>query len=108
MVKKKKKAKKGSFLRRLVRNKVKKPKTTKRMVSKKVKKSKKPAKKVVKKAGKSKEEKFEVGFEEVVMRCSSCGREFRIVKSSGFSTEGMLCQRCAAGGGMGFEGDKDF
>lgn len=60
--------------------------------------SKKPAKK---------QEKFEVGFEEVVIRCPSCGREFKIVKSSGFSAEGMLCQRCAAGGGIGFEEESD-
>jgi predicted ATP-grasp superfamily ATP-dependent carboligase len=108
MVKKKKKAKKGNLLKRLVRKKVKKPKTIKRRVSKNVKKSKKPAKKTMMKTSKSKEDKFGAGFEEVVMKCSSCGREFRIVKSSGFSTEGMLCQRCAAGGGMGFEGDNDF
>ena len=100
MVKKKKKAKKRGFLRRLVRKRVKKPKTIKKNIGKKV------SKKVGR--SKSKEEKFEVGFEEVVISCPSCGREFRIVKSSGFSTEGMLCQRCAAGGGVGFEGDDDF
>ena len=61
-----------------------------RVVSKR--KVKKQIRKVVKKP-KGKEEKFEVGFEEVVIKCPSCGRGFRIVKSSGFSTEGMLCQR---------------
>jgi len=91
MTKKKKKGKKGSLLRRLVKKKVKKPKR-KGAVSKKAKK----------------EEKFEVGFEEVVIKCPSCGREFRIVKSSGFSSEGMLCQRCAAGGGVGFKGEVEF
>lgn len=54
-----------------------------------------------------KEEKLEVGFEEVIIKCPSCDREFRIVKSSGFSAEGMLCQRCSAGGGVGFEGGDD-
>ncbi len=76
--------------------------------SKKAKKaSRKPSKKIGKKPAK-KDEKFEVGFEEVIVRCPSCGKDFRIVKSSSFSTEGMLCQRCAAGGGMGFEDDSDF
>ena len=73
----------------------------------------KPAKAVRKKKsssrkGSNKEESFQVGFEEVIIRCSSCGREFRIVKSAGFDTEGMLCQRCSAGGGTGFEDDSDF
>jgi Zn finger protein HypA/HybF involved in hydrogenase expression len=72
----------------------------KRVVTKR--RVKKQIKKVVKKP-KVKEDKFVVGFEEVVIKCPSCGRGFRIVKSSGFSTEGMLCQRCAAGGGMGLE-----
>ena len=54
-----------------------------------------------------KEENDVVGFEEVVITCSSCGRDFRIVKSSGFSTEGMLCQRCSAGGGVSFEDEGD-
>ena len=65
-------------------------------------------KKIVSKKAPKKEEKFVVGFEEVTVRCPSCGREFRIVKSSRFSTEGMLCQRCAAGGGLGFEDDNAF
>lgn len=73
---------------------------------------KKPVKKITKKkdAGRKKagEEKFEVGFEEVIIRCPSCGREFRIVKSAGFSAEGMLCQRCATGGGSGFEENSDI
>ncbi len=85
----------------------KKLKTSKKAM-KKIKGVKKPAKRAVKKPGRTKEDNFEVGFEEVVIRCPSCGREFRIVKSSGFSTEGMLCQRCAAGGGIGFEEDSDF
>lgn len=75
------------------------------------KKKAKTAKTKKKAAGKKKsgkEGESEVGFEEVVIRCPSCGREFRIVKSSGFGTEGMLCQRCAAGGGVGLEEDDDF
>ena len=79
---------------------------------KKAKKARKLVNKVRKKKavrkGSKKEEKFEVGFEEVRVICPSCGREFRIVKSSAFDTEGMLCQRCDAGGGMGFEEDSDF
>lgn len=73
------------------------------------KKAKKPAikKKVIKKAPK-KEAKFEVAFEEVLIACPSCGRKFKVVKSSKFSTEGMLCQRCAAGGGIGLDDDGDF
>lgn len=99
MVKKKKKGKKGSLLRILVKKNVKKPKI------------KKAVKKVRKKATRKKkaeEEKFDVGFEEVIIKCPSCGREFKVVKSSGFSMEGMLCQRCAAGGGIGFEGEGEF
>lgn len=69
-----------------------------------VRKVKKPVKKVRKKIvlKKTKEDNFVVGFEEVTVKCPSCSREFRVVKSSGFSMEGMLCQRCAAGGGVGF------
>lgn len=82
------------------------------MTKKKAKgKKKKPAEKARKKKvsrKKSAEEKFEVGFEEVTVKCPNCGREFRVVKSSGFSMEGMLCQRCAAGGGAGLEDDDDF
>jgi len=80
-----------------------------RAVKKKTKKESKKAKQRIKKSHlKTKEPKFEIGFEEVTFRCSCCGREFRMVKSSGFSTEGMLCQRCAAGGGRGFDEDNDF
>lgn len=64
-------------------------------------------KKPVRKRRAEKEENAEVEFEEVVIRCPSCGREFRIVKSAGFSTEGMLCQRCSAGGGVSFEDEGD-
>ena len=77
-------------------------------VKKKVSVKKSPKKAQISKTPVKKEDKFVVGFEEVVVRCPSCGREFRIVKSSAFNTEGMLCQRCAAGGGMGFEDDSDF
>jgi len=115
MVKKKKSAKKGLF-KRLIRKKTKvKPKSKKKAVSKvkikkaKVKKSaKKAVKRVVRKPSKVKEEKFEVGFEEVVVKCPSCGREFKVVKSSKFSIEGMLCQRCATGGGIAFGGNDEF
>jgi len=109
MAKKKvKKAKKVKWLRRLVRRKIKKSKPVKKKTFRNVgkKKALKKVKKSFRKAGK--EEKFEVGFEEVTVKCPSCGREFRVVKSSGFSMEGMLCQRCAAGGGVGLEGDDDF
>lgn len=72
-------------------------------------KVKKPAKKAGKGiSGKAENESLEVGFEEVTIKCSNCGREFKVVKSSGFSTEGMLCQRCAAGGGVGLEEDDEF
>ena len=107
--------KKGLF-KQPVRKKVKvKPKSKKKAVSKvkikkvKVKKTaKKTVKKIVRKPSKAKEEKFEIGFEEVVVKCPSCDREFRIVKSSKFSIEGMLCQRCATGGGIAFGGNDDF
>ncbi len=52
--------------------------------------------------------KYEVGFEEVIIQCANCGKEFRIIKSSEFEAEGMLCQRCAAGGGTGLEDNGDF
>ena len=35
--------------------------------------------------------------EEVIIRCANCGREIRVVKKRGYSTEGILCQRCAMG-----------
>ncbi len=95
MTKRKKGVKKGRWLRRLVKRKTK-PKPVYRRV------------KSVGKRKAEKEEKFEVGFEEVIVKCPSCGREFRVVKSSGFSMEGMLCQRCAAGGGIGLEEGNDF
>ncbi|HZX44145.1 MAG TPA: hypothetical protein VFF28_00525 [Candidatus Nanoarchaeia archaeon] len=50
----------------------------------------------------------DVGFEEVTVKCPNCGKVFRVIKSSGFSMEGMLCQRCAAGGGIGLDQDADF
>lgn len=78
------------------------------MVKRKKKAAKKIRKRRVSKKRAKKEEKVEVGFEEVIVKCPSCGREFRVVKSSGFSMEGMLCQRCAAGGGVGFEKGSDF
>ena len=111
MVKKKKFGKKGLF-KRFIRKKAKakhKPRKKKIVkVKRKKAKVKKAVKRVVRKPSKAKEEKFEIGFEEVIVKCPSCGREFRVVKSSKFSIEGMLCQRCAAGGGIGFEGSDDF
>ena len=102
MVKKKKKDKKKGSLKVLIKKKAK-PKISKKKVGKKVKKvSKKVPKKV------EKEDNFVVGFEEVIVTCASCGRNFRVVKSFGFSMDGMLCQRCASGGGTGFEGSDDF
>jgi CRISPR/Cas system-associated protein Cas10 (large subunit of type III CRISPR-Cas system) len=91
------------------------PKSVKRpKVAKKVKKpiaKKKVKVKVVKKPiikKSRKDEPFEVGFEEVEIRCPSCGRKFRVVKSAKFDTEGMLCQRCASGvGRLGFDEDFD-
>jgi len=101
MAKKKKKASLLSKVRKKLYSKKKKPVNVAR---KKAKAKKTVSKKVVRKP---KEDKFVVGFEEVVVKCPNCGREFRVVKSSGFSMEGMLCQRCAAGGGVGF-GNKDL
>ncbi len=74
---------------------------------KKAKPCKKKAVRKPKKKRAVKEENVEIGFEEVIIKCPNCGREFRIVKSAGFSAEGMLCQRCSAGGGIGFEGGDD-
>ncbi|MBI2141982.1 hypothetical protein HYU15_00655 [Candidatus Woesearchaeota archaeon] len=36
-------------------------------------------------------------YEETVVMCPGCGRETKVIKLSGISTEGMLCQRCAKG-----------
>jgi hypothetical protein len=59
-----------------------------------------------KKASKQqKDEPFIAAFEEVTVKCPSCGREFRMVKSAGFDAAGMLCHRCSAGGGMDFDDD---
>jgi len=96
----KRKVKKGK--KKVVKKAVRKVKAVKRPVKKKKAVKKKVTRKVSKK-----EDKFEIGFEEVVVKCPSCGREFRVVKSSHFNMEGMLCQRCAAGGGIGFEADQD-
>jgi len=106
MVKKKKKAKKKGLFRRLVKKKAK-PKAGGGR-KKKVKSVKKVSKKTSKIKKGRKEDNFVVGFEEVKVTCASCGREFMVVKSSGFSMDGMLCQRCSAGGGVGFEGSDDF
>lgn len=111
MVKTKKKAKKG--FSKIFKGKVKpkKKKPVRYVVKMKKAGVKKPAKGAVrkpsvKKSSKTKEKEFVVGFEEIIVKCPSCGRQFRIVKSSGFSMEGMLCQRCAAGGGEGLGGDE--
>ena len=113
MVKKKNKAKKGVF--RIFKKKGAKkaagnPRKKKKGIKKPVKRTNKKtaSKKVIRKPSKAREDDFVVGFEEVIVKCPSCGREFRVVKSSGFSMEGMLCQRCAAGGGVGLDSDDDF
>jgi len=36
-------------------------------------------------------------YEEVIVNCSNCGKEMKIIKVSGYSTEGMLCQKCGFG-----------
>ncbi|MBI2575167.1 hypothetical protein HYV82_04760 [Candidatus Woesearchaeota archaeon] len=36
-------------------------------------------------------------YEETVIMCPGCGRETKVIKLSGISSEGMLCQRCAKG-----------
>lgn len=36
-------------------------------------------------------------YEETVITCPGCGRETKVIKLSGISTEAMLCQRCAKG-----------
>jgi len=36
-------------------------------------------------------------YEEVVINCANCGKEMKIIKVSGYSTEGMLCQKCGFG-----------
>ncbi|MEA2036583.1 MAG: hypothetical protein U9O94_03690 [Nanoarchaeota archaeon] len=91
----------------MVKKKKKKAKTSNKKVKKPAKDPKR-ANKAVKKARSkvSKKDDFVVGFEEVVIRCPCCNREFTMVKSSGFSTEGMLCQRCSAGGGTDFGDDE--
>ena len=37
------------------------------------------------------------GFEEVEFICASCGKKVKMLKVKGFSTEGMLCQKCSFG-----------
>lgn len=66
------------------------------------------SKNIKKKSLKGKIEPDIIGFEEVTIVCPCCGRSFTIVKSSGFSTEGMLCQRCSVSGGVTDFGDDDF
>ena len=36
-------------------------------------------------------------YEEVIINCANCGKEMKIIKVSGYSTEGMLCQKCGFG-----------
>ncbi len=36
-------------------------------------------------------------LEQVTVTCPNCGREYSMVKISGISTEGMVCQRCQVG-----------
>lgn len=59
---------------------------------------KKVKKKIMKrKIMKKKVEPEEEFAEEVLIRCANCGREIKIVKKEGYSTEGMLCQQCSMG-----------
>lgn len=37
------------------------------------------------------------GYEEVEFTCSNCGKQVKMIKISGYSTEGLLCQRCGQG-----------
>lgn len=45
-------------------------------------------------------------FEEIEFTCINCGKVVKMVKQTGMSTEGLLCQRCSVGEGS-FEMDTD-
>jgi len=40
---------------------------------------------------------METQFEEVEFECSNCHRKIKMLKRKGYSTEGLLCQRCGLG-----------
>ena len=61
-------------------------------------KRQKPAARAVKpEARQEKRYETEGVYEETVVMCPGCDRETKVIKLSGISTEGMLCQRCAKG-----------
>mgnify|MGYP006302028413 CR=1 FL=1 len=39
----------------------------------------------------------EVGFEEFVVKCCSCGKEGKIIAYTGYDTSSYVCQRCSLG-----------
>jgi len=57
-------------------------------------KKKKQKKSSLKKSGKS---VYQADFEEIEFICSSCGKKVKMIKNKGYSTEGLLCQRCSFG-----------
>jgi DNA-directed RNA polymerase subunit RPC12/RpoP len=44
-----------------------------------------------------KQDKPQGQYEEVEFVCAACGKKVKMLKTTGISTEGMLCQRCGLG-----------
>jgi len=38
-----------------------------------------------------------VDFEEKIIKCASCGKKIKVIIRKGYSTEGLLCQKCGLG-----------
>jgi DNA-directed RNA polymerase subunit RPC12/RpoP len=44
-------------------------------------------------------------FEEVEFVCSNCGKKVKMIKRKGYSTEGLLCQKCGLSEEIGVDTD---
>lgn len=66
---------------------------------KKAKAAKKVAKSMPKTPKKPKSQNLDTAgiYEETTITCPGCGRVSKVIKLSGVSTEGLICQRCAKG-----------
>lgn len=58
---------------------------------------KKAVKRHAKKAKSNVKPQIISGYEEVEFVCANCGKKVKMIKLKGYSTEGLLCQRCSLG-----------
>ena len=59
--------------------------------------AKKAKKRKAKKTSKKSVKPVISGYEEVEFTCANCGKHVKMIKVTGYSTEGLLCQRCGQG-----------